>query len=143
MSTRIYRCLNCRLGYFCRPLLQTFFQICFLEWQPQTPDLSVSLFCLHLRLWRFYFGLPLSPTCHSAQEGAGKSSLSPQGGKRRAGSSSQNPTETLAPQVHANEGRGINILDISSSGTHTSASVSCQNHLFAFFTLEMQLQLRC
>lgn len=79
----------------------------------------MSLFCLHLRLRRFYFGPPLSPTCQSAQEGAGKSSLSPRGGKRRAGLSSQNPTETLAPQVHANEGRGINILHISPSVTHT------------------------
>lgn len=45
--------------------------------------------------------------------------LSPQGEKRSVRLSSQNPIETLAPQVHANEDSGINIPAILPTARHT------------------------
>lgn len=63
-----------------------------------------------------------SPSQSNLSSGAGgdwQSSPSPQGGKRRVGLSSQNPAETLAPQVHANEDRGINIPAILHTVRHT------------------------
>lgn len=80
------------------------------------------------RLWSqvlsFYFGLPFSPECQGAQEESGTPRLTQRGGKRSVRLSGQNPVETLASQVHANEDSEINIPAIPTTPPHTHKSFS-------------------
>lgn len=92
---------------------------------------SVPLWSLVLS-WLLLFWSPSQSRVSGGAGGEWQASLSPRREIWSVRLSSQNPIETLAPQVHANEDRGINTL-ATLRHTHTHTLYGCLSVLVRTF----------